>query len=702
MAKKRCMMIGLDGADPFVIKKLIGEGRLPNIQKLLENGVATEGLDMIGAQPSVTPPNWCSLATGNWPRTHGVTCFFNHTLGQPLDLFSMNWDANTVESELIWETFSKNKKRSIMLNYCEAWPPRLENDEYGVFVDGTGVEPFLRNSIDFQKVITWEEGDFPMKEWAHAIDTSAGDCVVYGEAFEEMTQEAPVVEGYSGSMDDVAKRPSQYKTKVEYYEDRSPEALRKAYENIGYDPSQAYRILTPLKDPDGWTANLPEGAKVASFPVNQGLQRRFLVVSASDGVHYDTVSIYLNKKAEKPLGTATFAPTLKDRWSDFIEDSYHVNGKKVKASYKFRILELAEDGSKGEIYLSHVSNEDAFDYFYPQDMGRKLMEAVGPMLPMGKYACRQERDDEVTLESWAQVYDWHAKAADWLFEEYPDWEVFYNHMHGIDEYNHWYIHYTVEGAHPEHERLKELIYRMYEINDQYVGSLMKHMDENTAIFLCSDHAAVAHSLGDYNPGLGTLGSITANVMADLGFTVLQKDENGNVYRNKQGYAEVDWSKTRAIAQRSSHIYINLKGRDPEGIVEPEDYEDTVQEVISALYNYREPINNKRVVAFAMTRDEMEIVGMGGPHCGDIWFQVLPSFCDEHAFSPSTTNNEGWSLGNLLIMCGAGLKKGETINRKVRIVDVVPTICHLAECPMPSNVEGGVIWQALEGFEERKF
>ncbi len=65
MTKKRVMIVGLDGADPFVIKKLIADGRMPNMKKLLDNGVATEGLDMIGAQPSVTPPNWTSLATGS-------------------------------------------------------------------------------------------------------------------------------------------------------------------------------------------------------------------------------------------------------------------------------------------------------------------------------------------------------------------------------------------------------------------------------------------------------------------------------------------------------------------------------------------------------------------------------------------------------------------------------------------------------------
>ena len=94
--------------------------------------------------------------------------------------------------------------------------------------------------------------------------------------------------------------------------------------------------------------------------------------------------------------------------------------------------------------------------------------------------------------------------------------------------------------------------------------------------------------------------------------------------------------------------------------------------------------------------------MGGDHVGDILYQVVPKYCNEHAFAPSTTQNEGYSLNNLCIMAGAGFKKGVEINRTIRIVDVVPTICHLGEVPMVSNVEGGVIWQALEGFEEKSY
>ena len=144
------MMIGLDGADPVRVKKLIAEGRMPNMKKLLEKGIATENLDMLGVLPAGTPPNWTTLATGNYPRTHGITCFQNHTLGQPLSMIESNWDSMNIESELVWEAFNDENKKAIMLNYCEAWPNRVEGSnniilltterykEYPMMIQGYG------------------------------------------------------------------------------------------------------------------------------------------------------------------------------------------------------------------------------------------------------------------------------------------------------------------------------------------------------------------------------------------------------------------------------------------------------------------------------------------------------------------------------------------------------------------------------------
>ena len=77
------------------------ESKLPNLKRVIEDGVNRRDWAMIGALPSVTPPNWCSLGTGSWPRTHGITCYNNHTLGKDLQIIEHNWDSRRVESEFI-------------------------------------------------------------------------------------------------------------------------------------------------------------------------------------------------------------------------------------------------------------------------------------------------------------------------------------------------------------------------------------------------------------------------------------------------------------------------------------------------------------------------------------------------------------------------------------------------------------------------
>jgi arylsulfatase A-like enzyme len=53
------------------------------------------------------------------------------------------------------------------------------------------------------------------------------------------------------------------------------------------------------------------------------------------------------------------------------------------------------------------------------------------------------------------------------------------------------------------------------------------------------------------------------------------------------------------------------------------------------------------------------------------------------------------MTGLFIMAGPGVKQGEKIDRTVRLVDVVPTVCHLAEWPVPAQCEGGSFTRPLK-------
>jgi len=68
---KKVCVIGLDAALPKRILKYIDEGVLPTFEKLIKGGVLAE--NCLVPHPTITPPNWTTMATGAWAGTHGIT-----------------------------------------------------------------------------------------------------------------------------------------------------------------------------------------------------------------------------------------------------------------------------------------------------------------------------------------------------------------------------------------------------------------------------------------------------------------------------------------------------------------------------------------------------------------------------------------------------------------------------------------------------
>lgn len=679
MSVKRAMMIGLDGADPVVCKRLVEEGRMPNLKKLLEKGVAREGLDMLGVLPTITPPNWATLATGAYPRTHGVTCFLNHTLGKSLGITEINWDSRRVHAEMIWEAFAAEGKKSIMLNYCEAWPPRQEDDK-SIFVDGTGVVPFLRSSVQFQKVVVMKDEYPTMKDVPHVVNQSSADCVVYNDQVEKFGK-ADADEMPQMSIEDLeaAMTGSHFTRDMPLESEAFVIKGLSAEEASNSDSTDT--LYTPIKDAEGWSFEIPDNAKEATVTMNNSLHRRYALFT---GEGYKTLTFYKNKKDKTPLATVELG-----KWSDPVFDTFVIDDEDKRVAYYLRYMEMNEDGTQGRFYISHVLDTEDDTYCYPKSICKELMDNVGPMCYFATIDRHTPIGDRMELESFDMINDWHMRATKYLLDSNPDWQLFYIHLHSIDLINHHYMEQASEGRYEDWQSRRDIIDEIYEINDKYLGTVLEYLDDNTCVAVCADHAAIPRSVGCENPGIGELSGINAGVFEELGYTSLIS------VPGIEGMYKIDWEHTRAIQHRTSYAYINLKGRDPEGIVEPEDYDELVQQIISDLYNYRDPKTGKRVIAFAMDREEMESLGIGGPHCGDIFFQLTKDFGFEHGNSLQYVTNDGYSLGCLCVLAGMGLKHGEYITRPIRNVDIVPTLCHLVGNRMPENVEGGIIYQALQ-------
>ena len=654
---KKVLLLGLDGADPMLIQKYVKEGKLPNFKKVIDAGVTTADYSMQAVLPAITPPNWASLATGAWPETHGITCFWNHTLGNPLDQMDYGFNSELLKAETIWSAYARQGKKSILFNYPTAWPPNTEND---IYVDGTSIYTNLRGYIDYEKVYECIEGDFPIKEVAHILDNSGTDCRVEGEVSSikaEISKDE--YEGYGYTQPGLV-------TSEETGESSA-------------DVPQADQIKTPIKNAEGWKY-APDGAKEVILPVNSGGARRYGLIVAEDGKNYNTIKIYLNKQQEKPIGEAKV-----NEWSDWIYDTYTIDGKSTKVAYKIRVINFEPDGSKLTFYSSFVLDLYGGKYFYPNEIGGEIYDKVGPMLQPVNYDRLNPTADQIMLESITEMYHWHEKSINYLLDN-KEWDLFYVHMHGIDMYNHFYLDYTFKEASEEYERYQELIYKIYEISDNFIGEMLKRLDDETTIFVVSDHGGVGKNPEVEFPLIGDMWGINTGIMGELGYTKL-KDVNGSL--------EIDWEKTTAVAQRATFIYVNLKGRDPSGIVDPKDYDKLVEKIIDDLYNYRDPETGRRVISFALNRSDMRVLGLGGEHSGDIFYILEPEFTRCHGNGLSNHSLLGYSMNALFAAVGAGIKKGVTIDRKVRTVDIVPTISHLAGVNVPKNAEGGIIYQGLE-------
>jgi hypothetical protein len=144
-----------------------------------------------------------------------------------------------------------------------------------------------------------------------------------------------------------------------------------------------------------------------------------------------------------------------------------------------------------------------------------------------------------------------------------------------------------------------------------------------------------------------------------------------------------------------YVYINLKGRDPEGIVEAADYEKVQQEIIDALLTYVDPATGQRPVSLALSKRDARIMGLYGEHVGDVIYAIYPWYSGQHGnILPAAEWGVG-SLKGLLSFTGPGVKKGYRLERTCNIIDLVPTVCYLLDLPLPPKAEGAVLYQVLK-------
>lgn len=624
---EKLVVFGIDGPILPTLQRLMREGRMPLMRKLVESGTWAD--NCLVPYPTITPPNWTTISTGASAGRTGFTDFNVHWPGEPIGTTHAAFDSRWHTAEYLWEAAEKIGKRSIVINWPSSWPARMQD---GWQIAGYGLS-----------VNEWH--DHPTFHHAY---TFSGDALFSTDDY---------VEGTVIEVEDVAGWIS-LEAGVAYAEAELPWRFR--YPKYSMEPLTWHLLLEADGDGGFATAHVCE---------------------------------------ERDRATAMCSLRVGE-WSDYIVRELESEELgKTEAVFRMKLLELSPDGETATLFVTPLCQIDGWSH--PAGLDREVFENGGCRgLPAPYLGLRTFRmgwfDADTFIELCDMHHQWFADAARYLMARadgsaQEPWDLFFIHIHTPDYFYHLFAGEVDPALNQDTESLRhwqEVEARMYESLDRAFADIAAAAPRRTLYAYVSDHGAKANGY-KCNPG---------QILIDAGLTVLAEEEDPEAvahFAMYTGRKQVDWSRTRAAASGSSYVWVNLKGRDPDGIVEPEDYVAVQNEVIKALYDYTDPETGLKPIGFAFKKQNARMLDLYGDTTGDVVFCYADEYGSQHGPQfPSATQGMG-DLHGLFALSGPGVKKGHVLERNVSLKDLVPTVCHLMELPVPADCEGAVVYQALD-------
>ncbi|MBW1698817.1 MAG: alkaline phosphatase family protein [Deltaproteobacteria bacterium] len=455
-----------------------------------------------------------------------------------------------------------------------------------------------------------------------------------------------------------------------------PSALQ---EGTPYDPVSLNPVDTTL-----WR-NLPDSHKPileAELTIRPLARGRDIMLRGKSGIPKTLYALIYAPGAEgyrnvricrTQDGRDMVAELSAGQWSRWWLESFEIDGTAVEGNVRMKLITLSENADRLELFMPQIWPVKG--YTYPETIADELNEHVGPFLQNPGRDALGLIDDETFFELLEYHHQHLAQVAHYLASSRP-WDILFVETHASDYCDHFFIGQSdpISGADPETiKRCRNGLDKTYASIDRWIGRILELADEDTVVVIASDHGGTPSQFRQMDVN---------KVLEATGFLYRK---NGNI----------DWSKTRAARVGTIHIFINLKGREPTGIVDPEDYEKTQREIIDALMTYRDPETGRRPFKLALTREDAEVINLWGELVGDVVYAFDPGFDGAHGRHLPVGRFGLSGQHSVFIMSGPGVRKETALQRQVRVIDVAPTLCYLLGWPMPRDVEGGIIYEALE-------
>ncbi len=322
----------------------------------------------------------------------------------------------------------------------------------------------------------------------------------------------------------------------------------------------------------------------------------------------------------------------------------------------------------------------------------------------------------------------------YLMEQYG-WDVLATHYWSTDRFQHelWHL---LDESHPffdrkEHDAHINRIHEYWHAVDETIGKLCDGAGEDTTVYMGSDHGFgpikkfLCFNIWLINEGLLVLKGdaltrlkraiFRIGLTPDLAYRSAMKMglahlrlSVGVTNRSKLmkfanalmlSLEDVNWSRTVAFSKGNyGQIYINLRGREAKGAVEPgAEYERVLEDVIGRLRRLTDPEGGQPLIGPIWRREDLYT----GPHSDESPdIQFLPNdmankplgtldLTSNKFITPVYGNSGDHRMHGVMMGRGPELRRGVEVDG-ARIIDYAPTILHTFGVEVPSDMDGRVL------------
>ncbi len=374
------------------------------------------------------------------------------------------------------------------------------------------------------------------------------------------------------------------------------------------------------------------------------------------------------------------------------------------------------DPVKGIMVAGFMTPSEEKNFVYPPERKQEIFDLIPDYkIDLDEKELIFSKDSESLLGQVVKTTENLKELMDHYLRRDP-WDLFFVVFTGPDRIQHflWDQIVTFQSDCVEY----------YQRLDQIVGDILAQLDEDSVLFIVSDHGFMPIEKGFYlnnflaergllhftgNPTFKTTVSTVNNVLNRFGFIRLKQLLPEALLKRVRGLsaktfgvrsADVDWERTQAFSLLGAIINLNVKGREPRGVVAPEDYDSVCHRVREELLSLRDPETEKPVVK-AVHKGANVYGGVVGAEVPDLVLETHEGYAvrnelgsrifDDNKVGNSRLVGEH-ELDGLFMAYG-----GPVVSTKTRasVYDIVPTALYLMGEAIPEDVDGRVLTEMID-------